>query len=179
MSLNPTEARRDASGDEAEIRAILGQMFEAWGRNDAGEYVRPFEENSDYVSFDGTRVQGRAANEAAHRLLFETVLAHTRIVGEVEEVRFVTPDVAVVFATGAVAWPWQKTVRKRRRSRQMLVFVKRDGTWRATAFQNTRVRPVPQIQPGGFIVRAFRAWVRLRAALAGTPLPRTSPRPRQ
>jgi uncharacterized protein (TIGR02246 family) len=157
-----------SSTDEAAIRATIARMFEAWNRNDAGAYASPFEDDSDDVSFDGTRVRGRAANEAAHRLLFETVLAHTRLIGEVEDVRFVTGDVAVVHATGAVAWPWHAEVPKKRRSRQTVVFVKREGTWRATAFQNTRIRPVPTIRAGSLLVRAFRAWVRLREAIAGT-----------
>lgn len=154
------------ANDEATIRALVHEIYDAWARNDARAYASYFEDDSDYVPFDGTRLHGREANEESHRQLFATVLAGTRLEGEVESVRFITPDVAVVHATGSVVWPWHRGVPKRRLSRQTMVFVRRGGTWRATAFHNTRVRPVPPLKPGGAIVRGFRLWVRLRTALA-------------
>lgn len=156
--------RAAAAADEAAIRAVVGEMYEAWARNDARRYAATYEEDADYVTFDGTRLRGRTAIEASHRQLFESVLEGTRIVGDVESIRFVTPEVAIVHATGAVVWPWHEGVPPRRQSRQTLVFVKRDGAWRATTFHNTRVRPVPP--PGGLVVKAFRGYVRLRLALA-------------
>lgn len=63
----------------------------------------------------------------------------TRLFGEVESVRLLSPDVALVHATGGTLFPGQRDRRPRRPSIQTLVAVKCDGVWRFTAFQNTRV----------------------------------------
>ena len=102
---------------EAPVRALFARMAEAWDANDADAYAALFTEDSDYVAFDGTRQRGRAHNAASHRLLFETVLRGSRLRGEVESVRFLRPDVAIMHAAGAVLMPWQDEIAPRRMSR--------------------------------------------------------------
>jgi uncharacterized protein (TIGR02246 family) len=142
--------------DEQDIRALVSRMFDGWGRGDAAAYHADFTDDADYVSFDGAR-RGRADSEQSHRDLFRTVLYGSRLVGEVESVRFVTPDVAVVHLTGSVAFAWQQRLKRRRLSRQTMVVVRRDGRWLVTAFHNTRVRPLsttgPVVELGGRFVR--------------------------
>src|SRR5688572_3319012 len=96
--------------DEQEIRALVGRMFDSWARGDAAGYHADFTDDAVYVSFDGAR-RGRADSEQSHRDLFRTVLHGSRLVGDVESVRFVTPDVAVVHLTGSVAFAWQDRLR--------------------------------------------------------------------
>jgi hypothetical protein len=69
----------------------------------------------------------------------------------------------VVHWTGSVAYPWQQRVRRRRRSRQTLVVVRQEGRWQATAFQNTRVRPVPQRGLGFVLATRVIRWRAARA----------------
>lgn len=65
--------------------------------------------------------------------------------------------------TGSVAYLWQQQVPRRRQSRQTLVAVRRDGRWQATAFQNTRVRPLPQHGLGFALATRFIRWRAARA----------------
>ncbi len=85
------------------------------------------------------------------------MLYGSRLTGDVESVRFITPNVAVVHLTGSVVEGWRQTMRRRRLSRQTMVVVRRDGRWQVTAFHNTRVRPLPTSGPmvelGGRFVR--------------------------
>jgi hypothetical protein len=81
--------------------------------------------------------------------------------GEIESIRFVSGDVAVVHWTGSVAYPWQQRVTRRRLSRLTLVIVRRSGRWQATAFQNTRVRP---LTPEGPRLCTRHAIIRWRAS---------------
>jgi uncharacterized protein (TIGR02246 family) len=157
----------DEAGAEAPVRALVARMIEAWDANDAEAYAAIFTEDSDYVAFDGTRLRGRAANAASHRLLFDTVLRGSRLRGDVEAVRFLTPEVAVAHASGAVLLPWQDEIAPRRRSRQTLVAVRRGGAWQIAAFHNTRIRPLPDVRPGSPVARLFALWTRLRLALKG------------
>ncbi len=151
----PTNAGDARAQDEREIRALVDRMFDSWRRGDATAYHADFTDDADYVSFDGSR-RGREESISSHHNLFRTVLHGSRLVGEVESVRFVTSDVAVVHLTGSVAFALQQRLKRRRLSRQSMVVVRRDGRWQVTAFHNTRVRPLstsgPMVELGGRLV---------------------------
>ena len=125
-----------AAGDAA-VRALVDDLLAAWGRGDGHAYGALFTDDADYVAFDGSRTVGREAIASSHQRLFDTWLKGTRLVGQVEGVRFLAPDVALVLATGATLMPGKN--RPVRPSIQTLVAVKRDGDWRFAAFHNTRV----------------------------------------
>lgn len=148
---------------EREIRDLIDRLSESWARGDAGSYGAEFTDDCDYVAFDGTRFRGPSEPHAHLARLFDSVLKGTRLEGEVESVRFLTPEVAVVHWTGSVAYPWNKRVRSRRRSRQTLVIVRRDGNWKVAAFQNTRVRPLPQEGIGFELASRLIRWRAARA----------------
>jgi uncharacterized protein (TIGR02246 family) len=152
----PTDAEATSGQDEREIRGLVDRMFDSWGRGDGAAYHADFTEDADYVSFDGSR-RGTADSIRSHENLFRTVLYGSRLIGQVESVRFVTPDVAVVHLTGSVVEGWRQQMRRRRLSRQTMVVVRRDGRWQVTAFHNTRVRPLstsgPMVELGGRFVR--------------------------
>jgi uncharacterized protein (TIGR02246 family) len=95
----PTDTEAAPGQDEREIRSLVDRMFDSWGRGDAVAYHADFTDDDDYVSFDGSR-RGKADSISSHRNLFRTVLYGSRLVGAVESVRFVTPDVAMVQLTG-------------------------------------------------------------------------------
>ena len=152
--------------DEREIRELMERLSDSWARGDAQAYGAEFTEDCDYVAFDGTRFRGPSEPQTHLARLFDTVLMDSRLEGEVESVRFVSPDAAVVHWTGSVAYPWQERVSRRRLSRQTLVMVRRDGRWRATAFQNTRVRPLAQKGIGFELATRFIRWRSARARRA-------------
>lgn len=159
-----TEPNPNRSAEEAEIRGLLAKMRESWDKNDATAYASVFTEDSDYIAFDGTHLRGRQANEELHASLFKGILQKTRLSFEGDpQIRFLSPDVAVVHAKGAVLLPWQRRIAPSRRSIQTYVAVKREGRWWFTAFQNTRIRPVPT---KGFALKMITALFRARTALS-------------
>jgi len=168
LSMSPATSPARSS-DDNDIRALWSSLLAHWNRGDGAAYAAVFTEDCDYVAFDGTRLIGRDANAHAHQTLFDTVLHGSRLAGEIESIRYLTDDVAVIHANGAVLMPWQSKVHPRRLSRQTLALVKRDGRWWATAFHNCRIRPLPVVRKDSLAIRAFMAWARLRTWLAGTP----------
>jgi uncharacterized protein (TIGR02246 family) len=60
----------------------------------------------------------------------------------VTNIRFLTPDVALVHATGGTIMAGKTAPSAERASIQTLVATKREGEWRFTAFHNNRVRPI-------------------------------------
>ncbi|HEY8373492.1 MAG TPA: SgcJ/EcaC family oxidoreductase [Pseudonocardiaceae bacterium] len=138
-----TETHLDLQREETRIREVFERAARAWTRNDAAAYAAEFAEDSDYVAFDGTRVRGREGNRRLHEELFRTVLYGTRMVGEIESIRFLGPDVAVLHATGSVAFAWQRKIPRSRLSRNTWVLQRIGDEWKVVAFHNSRIRPVP------------------------------------
>ena len=64
----------------------------------------------------------------------------TRFVGKVKDLRFLSPDVAVMHAVGSTVMLGKSEPSPERDSIETLVAVREGGGWRLAAFQNTRVR---------------------------------------
>ncbi|MGH2354172.1 MAG: SgcJ/EcaC family oxidoreductase [Chloroflexota bacterium] len=126
-----------SAADETAVRDLFRRMLDAWGRGDGDAYGDQFTEDVDYVAFDGAHTKGRQQVATWHQQLFDTWLKGTRLVGQIERIRFLSPDVALVHATGATLMPGKD--RPVRSSIQTLVATKRDGAWQFTAFHNCRI----------------------------------------
>ena len=148
----------DIAANEVAVRALYQQLIEAWGDTDA--YAALFAEDGDYITFDGSHARGRAEITRAHRPLFEGILKGSRLieVGSPLEVRFLSPDVALVHSGGAVLRARQKKPSRRAISVQAMVAVKHEDRWLFAAFQNTRYRPFAQTLLGKILTsRTVRA----------------------
>ena len=132
------EALRPGS-DEAAVRRLFQALLDAWGRGDAAGYAALFTEDADYVSFDGAHTRGREAIAASHQPLFQRWLKGTRLTGRIESVRFLSPGIALVHATGSTVFPGERRPRPSRDSIQTLIAICRPDGWRFAAFHNTRV----------------------------------------
>lgn len=128
--------------DEAAIRDLFRRLLDDWGRGDGDSYGSRFTEDADYVAFEGTHTRGRLEIASSHQQLFDKWLKGTRLTGRIESVKFPSPDVAVVHATGGTVMSGKTKPSPERDSIQTLVAVKRDGGWRFAAFHNTHVRPI-------------------------------------
>ncbi len=142
---------------QASIEELFRGLTESWTRSDANAYGALFSEDADYVAFDGSHQRGRPAITQAHRALFEGPLRGSRLEGTLTDLRFLTPDVAVLHALGNTALAWQRRFNPRRRSIQTYVAQRVSGEWRFVAFHNTRVRPITPLQR-----RVFALLLRLR-----------------
>ena len=66
----------------------------------------------------------------------------TRLVGKVKDLRFLSPDVAVMHAVGSTVMLGKSEPSPERDSIETLVAVREGSGWRLAAFQNIRVRPM-------------------------------------
>jgi len=128
--------------DEAKIRVLFEELLGDWARGDGEAYGSRFTEHADYVAFEGTHTRGRDEISASHQELFDRFLKGTRLTGRVLSVRFLSPDVAVVHATGGTVMRGKTKPSPERDSIQTLVAVREEAEWRFAAFHNTRVRPI-------------------------------------
>lgn len=130
--------------DEQTIHRLFQQLFAAWGAGDTNAYSALFSADADYIAFDGVNQKGRAAIIASHQPLFDKWLKGSRLTGQIDNLRFLTPDVALIHASGSILDHGRSTPAPERTSAQTLVAQKFDGSWRFVAFHNTRIRPMGQ-----------------------------------
>jgi uncharacterized protein (TIGR02246 family) len=154
MNTRPTQDDEAAVGnsiDEAAVRDLFRRLLDDWGRSDGEAYGSRFTEDADYVAFDGSHTRGREEISSSHQQLFDRFLKGTRLTGRILSVKFPSPDVALVHATGGTVMRGKTRPSSERDSIQTLVAVRRDGEWRFAAFHNTRVRPIGR-GPATFLV---------------------------
>ncbi len=71
--------------------------------------------------------------------------------GQVKDVRFLSPDVALMHAVGGTVMRGKSEPVPERDSIQTLVATRQDDEWRLAAFQNTRLHPIDS-SAGPFLV---------------------------
>lgn len=137
--------------DGRAVRELFEKLLEDWARGDGEAYGSRFTEDADYVAFDGSNTKGREEISSSHQQLFDTFLKGTRLTGRIVSIKFPSPDVALIRATGDTIMRGKTKPSPERASIQTLVAVRRDGEWRFATLHNSRVRP---IKGGG----AFLLW---------------------
>ncbi|MEU3341759.1 SgcJ/EcaC family oxidoreductase [Streptomyces sp. NPDC006668] len=141
-------ATHETRATDLDARAVLAALADRWDAADGHGYGELFTPDATYVQFNGVLLSGRREIAEMHDLMFRTMLYGTRLVtGEIESVRRLGEDHAVVVSTGAALYPWQKEATPKRLSRQTLLLERRDGRWLVAGFQNARIKPFPTSGP--------------------------------
>ena len=128
--------------DEQAVRELYTELMDGWNCGSGEDFAAVFTEDGDLVAFDGTHFKGREEIAPFHQELFDKWLRGSRLVGKVKDVRFLSPDVALMHAVGSMVMRGKSEPSPERDSIQTLVAVRQEGgeEWRLAAFQNTRVR---------------------------------------
>ncbi|MEV4313857.1 SgcJ/EcaC family oxidoreductase [Actinocrispum sp. NPDC049592] len=123
----------------AAITAVLDSLADAWARGDGDAYGAHFTEDATYITFVGTRYQGRDDIAGSHNTLFAKFLKDTKLAHEVLDVRFLGADAAVVTTRGDT---YKGEHPKKLTKVQTYTFVRQDGHWLVAAFHNTQRKPL-------------------------------------
>ena len=126
------------SADETVMRESVTLLETGWNTKSGALFAKPFAEDADYVIINGGYIKGRAAIEAGHQRIFDTIYKDTTLSLTVKQIRFLRPDVAVVHVTGQRVGPTKDVVND---AMITLVMTKEKGGWVIAAFQNTGVQP--------------------------------------
>ena len=86
------------TADEGTIQDILKQIEAAWNSYDSMSIAALFAEDANFIQIFGGQLDGRTAIEAAHRVIFSTIYRGSHASFMLRSIRFLRPDVAVVFA---------------------------------------------------------------------------------
>jgi uncharacterized protein (TIGR02246 family) len=130
------------TNEEQSILEIVKQLEAAWNASDSRAWAAHFVEDATFIHIFGGELDGRAAIEASHRVIFDTVYKGSRATLTVRSVRMLRPDVAIVFTRGLVVTPQGNEVREVE-TRPTMIVAKQQGKWQIVAFQNTRISEMP------------------------------------
>jgi uncharacterized protein (TIGR02246 family) len=136
MGSQAFQVHDSSSADETEVRALYRQMLDGWNKRNPDAYAAQFAEDANVVGFDGSPMNGQAEIAAQLRQIFadhQTAAYFEKI----REVRFLTPDVAILRAVAGMVSPGQSDLNPAVNAIQTLVAVKDNGRWRIVHFQST------------------------------------------
>lgn len=144
-SLAAEPAARDQRGqpgsaaDRDAITAIVARWETAWNTHDMTAFASLFHDDGVWVLWTGNVWTGRQAIEEGHAAVHKTVFRNSTQREHIEELTFVGPDAAIVrfcsVLTGSEQSPADPI-----RSRKFVVMTRRQGVWKVTWGQNTRLR---------------------------------------
>lgn len=127
------------AGDREQITAILGRWEDAWNTHDMAAFASLFHEDGVWVLWTGEVWSGRQVIEEGHAAVHKTIFRNSIQREHLEGLTFVGPDAAVVrfcsVLTGSEQSPNEPI-----RSRKFLVVTRRQGVWKMSWGQNTRLR---------------------------------------
>jgi uncharacterized protein (TIGR02246 family) len=122
-----------------DVTTVIDGIVDAWARADADAYGSYFTEDASYITFVGTRYEGRRDIAEGHRELFAKFVKGTRLAHEVVDARFLGADAAVVTTRGDS----YKGARPKKLTKvQTYTLVREGDRWLVAAFQNTRRQPL-------------------------------------
>jgi len=135
------------TADEQVIKGILQRLEAAWNRYDSVNFAGALAKDANFIHIFGGQLDGRAAIEAAHRNIFETIYRGSHASFALRTIRFLRPDVAVAFARAQVKFMEGNEARELE-TRPTLIVVKEQDKWQIVAFQNTKITEVPAAAQG-------------------------------
>ncbi len=128
--------------EESAIQEIVKHLENAWNAYDAEGWAAHFAEDAAFIQIFGGQLDGRAAIEGSHRAIFDTIYKGSKASFTLRSIRFVRPDVAVVFTHAHVKFDEGGQPREIE-ARPTMVLVKEQAKWQIVAFQNTRISEMP------------------------------------
>lgn len=129
------------SSSAREIEMLYQQLLDSWNRRDAAAMAALFTEDGNTVGFDGSQMNGRVEIEYEIGQIFADHQT-AAYVGKVREVRFLTPDVALLRSVAGLVPPGTSEINPAANSVQSLVATRQNGTWRVALYHNT---PAPSL----------------------------------
>lgn len=122
--------------DEAAVRALYQTNLDCWNRRDAAGMAALYGPHSLQIGFDGSQMTGAAAIESTLSNIFAHHMTASYI-GIIREVRFLTPDVALVHAVVGMLPRDKRQINAAVNAIQTLVAKHENDRWRIELFHNT------------------------------------------
>ena len=122
--------------DKAAVGGLTQRLVVAWSHHDADAFANLFLEDGTMI-LPGVLRTGRAEIRDYMAQAFQNEYKASQVTGQPLDLRFLTPDVAVLLTEGGVLAPGDTEVTADRAIRATWLAVKRDGQWQLANYQNS------------------------------------------
>ncbi len=139
----PVELNQPVRADHAITRPIH-DFAAAWAQHSGAKMAECFTDDAHFIAFDGTRLRGGKAIGDWHQPSLDTRLRNTTLDTRIDEVRFLTSDLALVTGSGGLKDDKSSDRSIRAGDSYETFLVKRlaGGEWKILSLQVTRRRPI-------------------------------------
>ena len=131
-----TSSASPLSNEAGAVRALYQQLLAGWNHRRADEMAAVIAEDGNVIGFDGSQMNGRAEVQATLSQIFADHPT-SAYVGKIREIRFLTPEVAILRAVAGMVPPGQSRLNPAVNTIQTLVAVKQSQQWLIALYQNT------------------------------------------
>jgi uncharacterized protein (TIGR02246 family) len=131
-----TSSQIPAVEDDRAVLAVLDRVYAAWADNDADAFVAPYAERATAL-LPGTYLGDREAIHATMADMFAGSLKGSSAIHEVQSVRFIGADAAIVVNKGAILLAGQIEPAAESRALETWVLGRENGAWRVETFHNS------------------------------------------
>ena len=118
--------------------AILRQWEDAWRTHDMAAFASLFHDDGVWILWTGDVWKGRTAIEEGHAAVHKTFFRNSIQREHLEELTFVGRDAAIVRFCSVLTGD-ERAPNEVIRSRKFLVVTRRQGAWKVSWGQNTRL----------------------------------------
>ena len=122
--------------DKAAVGGLTQRLVVAWSHHDADAFANLFLEDGTMI-LPGVLRTGRAEIRDYMAQAFQNEYKASQVTGQPLDLRFLTPDVAVLLTEGGVLAPGDTEVTADRAIRATWLAVRRDGQWQLANYQNS------------------------------------------
>jgi uncharacterized protein (TIGR02246 family) len=129
------------TNEERALHGMVYQLEGAWNAADGAAFAALFGDDADFVHILGGYYIGREAIEAGHRMIFGTIYKGSSVRYSVDKIRFLRPDVALIFLRQHLQF-FEDGQSRELDARPTIVAENVNGTWQIVALQNTRISEV-------------------------------------
>jgi uncharacterized protein (TIGR02246 family) len=133
--LNPKEKNVTKTNDEKAIRSLVDTFVDGWNAHDGATCAKPFAVDADFTAITGLKAHGRDVIARGHDEILSTIYRGTRNCANVQSIRFLRPDVAVVDVIFSLRKENGQPFELRGSSCGMVV-IKEGGNWSIAVLRN-------------------------------------------
>ncbi|MYW93048.1 SgcJ/EcaC family oxidoreductase [Amycolatopsis rubida] len=122
--------------DKAAIASLTQRVTAAWAYHDGDAFADLFTEDGTMI-LAGQFAKGREAIRVFLKDAYAGEYRGTQVTGKPVDLRFLSPDAAILLTSGGVLYPGESEVAGRNAIRATWTAVKEAGEWKLAAYQNT------------------------------------------
>ena len=127
--------------DYGQLLEMVRRLEQAWNNSDSVAWAAEFADDADFIHVLGGFFHGSRDIERGHRTIFDTIYKGSHNRYQIEKVRMLGPDAAVVFIRASLTW-YLKGQEQQIQARPTLVAQKSPTSeWKIAVFQNTLITP--------------------------------------